>query len=209
MNNAQFFLTLVGISVILAACGQGATPLPTVAPPPHTTTPLPTPSSTPSTSVTPSPPSALAPPGGVTQPVPISPTGSEGYSQPSLASIIESYRSSLTSTATMILLEAVQPEPIPIEYTSQTRPLAPETKGFLWQFGESFGQESFPAKFEYELLLREGNQEYWMPVQEPLLDFLANELAAGQTATIYVRLLGSLQTEQGDRMIFIITDIKK
>ncbi len=109
----------------------------------------------------------------------------------------------------MILLEAVQPEPIPIGYTPQTRPLAPETKGFLWQFGESFGQEGFSARFEYEFLIREGDEEYWMPVQEPHHDFLANKLTAGQTATIYVRLLGSLQTEEGDRMIFIITDIKE
>ena len=209
MNSAQCFLTLVGIGVILAACGQGAASIPTVAPPPHTTSPLPTPSSTPSPSAIPSPPSALAPPGGVTQPVPISPTGSEGYSQTSLASIIESYGSSLTSTATMILLEAVQPKPILVEYTSEIRPLAPETEGFLWQFGDSFGQEDFPAEFEYELLIREGSQEYWMPVQEPLLDFLANELTAGQTATLYVRLLGSLQTEQGYRVIFIITDFQK
>jgi hypothetical protein len=34
--------------------------------------------------------------------------------------------------------------PIYVEYTAELRLMPPETKGFLWQFGWSFGEPDFP-----------------------------------------------------------------
>jgi len=123
-----------------------------------------------------------------------------------LASILEGNRSILESGATMVIIPTAPPVPLSIEYTADLRPLASETKGFLWQFGVSSGEEDFSAQFEQELLVREADQGYWMPLQTPD-DPPFRDLAPGHRATAYVRLLGSLQTEHGLRVIFIVTEI--
>ncbi len=192
----------VGIVLGLAACTPFAESLGTVQVMPSATS-----SSPPTSSVTPSAASALAPPGGPDlTPLPL-PTVSGDSARLTLASIVESQSSFLTGGAMMNLLPAMPPVLVDVEYSSELRPVAPETKGFLWQFGDSFGQIGFADGFQQELLVREGDQEFWMPVQEPLPSSL-EDLAAGQTLTVGVRLLGSLQTDQGLRVIFIVVDVQ-
>lgn len=111
--------------------------------------------------------------------------------------------------ADMNLLPAIQPAPVALEYTSELRALAPETMGFLWQFGVSFDEEEFATQFRQELLLREGDLEFWMPIEERVVSYMAEELEAGELVTVYVRLLGSLRTDVGHRVIFIITDVQE
>ncbi len=209
MRAGRLFRGLTGMGVVLAACTQAPEAIATVSPPPQSSRTALLRSSLPEASGTPSPPSALAPPGGPVQTPHASPTRSGENSQPSLASIIETERAALMADADMNLLPAIQLVPVPLEYTSELRALAPETRGFLWQFGVSFDEEEFATQFRQELLLREGNLEFWMPIQESVVSYMAEELEAGQLVTVYVRLLGSLRTDVGHRVIFIITDVQE
>jgi hypothetical protein len=121
--------------------------------------------------------------------------------------MIQRQLSFLTAGATMNLIPSMPPTPVTVQFSSELRPVAPETKGFLWQFGDSFGQEGFADGFAQELLVREGDLEFWMPVQEPLPASLTEKQVAGQPLTVDVRLLGSIQTDQGLRVIFIVVDV--
>jgi len=206
---AWLFRGLTGMGVVLAACTQAPEAIATVSPPPRSSGTALLRSALPAPSGTPSPPSALAPPGGPVQTLHASPTRSGENSQPSLASIIETERAALMADADMNLLPAIQPAPVALEYTSELRALAPETMGFLWQFGVSFDEQEFATQFRQELLLREGDLEFWMPIEERVVSYMAEELEAGELVAVYVRLLGSLRTDVGHRVIFIITDVQE
>jgi len=206
---ARLFRGLTGMGVVLAACTQAPEAIATVSPPPRSSGTALLLSALPEPSSTLSPPSALAPPGGPVQTLHASPTRSGENSQPSLASIIETERAALMADADMNLLPAIQPAPVALEYTSELRALAPETMGFLWQFGVSFDEQEFATQFRQELLLREGDLEFWMPIEERVVSYMAEELEAGELVIVYVRLLGSLRTDVGHRVIFIITDVQE
>jgi hypothetical protein len=44
--------------------------------------------------------------------------------------------------------------------------------------------------FQTEVLFREGNKEYWLPVQKPLIDALKKEVKFGQAINAYVIFMG-------------------
>jgi hypothetical protein len=108
----------------------------------------------------------------------------------------------------MNIIPAPPSATVSIGYTAQMRSLAPETKGFLWQYGVSSGQDDFASEFNEELLVQEGEQSYWVPLQEPRVPGLLLNLIPGQQVLVTVSLLGSLQTEQGLRVIPVITDVQ-
>lgn len=107
----------------------------------------------------------------------------------------------------MNILPAAPTTIVRTEYTSVLRPLDPETKGFLWQYGVSTGQEGFRSEFQDELLIREDGQDYWVPVPAADVQPSLLSLAQGQQLALRVRLLGSLETEEGLRIIFVVTDL--
>jgi hypothetical protein len=104
-------------------------------------------------------------------------------------------------------LEDRKSVPVYVEYTAELRPLAGETKGFLWQFGDSFGVPDLPSRFEEELLVRQDGQVYWMPVEVSILTAISTDLEVGEWGRMNVRLLGSLQVDPGYRAISVITGI--
>jgi hypothetical protein len=122
-----------------------------------------------------------------------------------LESIIDGQRAFLTSGATMNLLPSMPSVAVELVFAGELRPCDPETRGFLWQFGESFGQEDMRERFVQELHMLEGLQDYWMPVN-PSVD--TDGLEPGQSVTVVVQLLGSLDTEHGYRMIFAVLEIE-
>jgi hypothetical protein len=111
--------------------------------------------------------------------------------------------------ATMNFVAPAPAVPVPVEYTSDLRSVASDTRGFLWQYGVSFGQEESSSHFSQELLVREGDHEFWIPVEESLIPSMTDHLAPGHSVTVYVRLLGSLETEADCRVIFVITDFEE
>jgi hypothetical protein len=84
-----------------------------------------------------------------------------------LTALADSYRHDLEGGATMNILPAAPPATVSIAYTDVRRPVAPETKGFLWQFEASSGEADFASRFNEELLFQEGDVSYWVPLQEP------------------------------------------
>ena len=185
---------------LVGSCVQPRAATTTVSPPP-TRPPTPPPSTPPTYTRTPLP--ALAPPTGPTRHSSV-PSGTETGP---LASLIEAHRTILEAGATMNILPSVPPESVSIAYTSVLRPLDSETRGFLWQYGVSSGDDDFSSQFTQELLIHEGRRDFWAPFRESNVTPLLGHLVALQVVTAEVRLLGSLQTEEGLRVVFAITDI--
>ncbi|HET7011569.1 MAG TPA: hypothetical protein VFI11_12410 [Anaerolineales bacterium] len=202
------WIALLVVALLSAACGKGSEATVTRAPQqPITASPTP---SLPPASPTPTPPlSALAPPGVTLETLQAPPTRSRTAGEPSLASIIEADRSFLEAGATMNLLPAARTIPVVEEFTAELRATDPETRSFLSQFEASFGPEGFEARFPQEVLVREGDLELWLPIHEGLVPSVTGGLVRGQSVTLYVRLLGSLQTEPGYMIVLVITDIRE
>lgn len=172
-----------------------------------TTTLTATPSRIPTTSVptqTPTYAWVTLGPGSTQTPHPAPENFSE-YPRASLASIIAPYWEDITQQTEYILWD-MEPVAATVQYSGIFRPLGASREALLWAFRTSMNQEQYAALFKHELLVREGETEFWIPVQEPLIPYFKDELAEGQLITVYVRLLGAVQVNQNLDFVFLLND---
>lgn len=79
----------------------------------------------------------------------------------------------------------------------------------LWT-GPSGDKTEFTDLFKQEARFVEGNMEYWIPVQEPLIPYMENELEVNGKTIIYVLWIGaSLEStvEEADR-VFLMNEFR-
>jgi len=60
--------------------------------------------------------------------------------------------------------------------------------------------------FQTEVLFREGNKEYWLPVQKPLIDALKKEVKLGQAINAYVIFMGGAKLENRWEWLFAMNE---
>jgi hypothetical protein len=86
------------------------------------------------------------------------------------------------------------------------RPLNTERMMLIWQLSSFYGDDRLLDVYQQELLVREGEREYWMPIQDILIPFLEKELIIGQQITIYARMPAILFSGTGPEFIFLMND---
>ncbi len=105
------------------------------------------------------------------------------------------------------------PSRVQVLYTGQFREIAPERQFAIARWAEAFLPnlaDKYIPLFQHEVLVREGSDEYWMPVQEPLIPYMENELLVDGKATMFVVWIGALLPgpEEVDR-IYLINEFRQ
>src|SRR2546427_2637014 len=96
----------------------------------------------------------------------------------------------------MIVRGKILSSVIRLSYTGKSRTLSPERKKFieLWA-GSYFSQTpGYADHYESEFLFKEGNDEYWLPVQKQVASYFPKELKKGDTVDVYLIRPGGLST---------------
>jgi hypothetical protein len=102
------------------------------------------------------------------------------------------------------------PSRVRVIYTGESRPISPQKQELLSLYIEMRGDDpSIVDFFQTEYRFLEGSSEYWLPIQHPLIPYLEDELEVGDTATLFVILIGA-NAENGalDHVILINEFIK-
>ena len=67
----------------------------------------------------------------------------------------------------------------------------------------------FTKLFEHEVLIQVETDQYWMPVQSPVIPYLQKELQKGDRVWLYIMAVGSLDYEESHDWVFIINEFQK
>lgn len=74
-----------------------------------------------------------------------------------------------------------------VTFSGHSRPLASATVEFLRLWSKAFQvDDSFRSQFTHEVRVREGVLDYWLPLQSPVLQPLAAEVAPGSEVDLYL-----------------------
>ena len=114
--------------------------------------------------------------------------------------------STLNHLGTYNVLPVWEPFATTVEYSGMLRPLNTERTMLIWQLSSFYGDDRLLDVYQQELLVREGEREYWMPIQDILIPFLEKELIIGQQITIFARMPAILFSGTGPEFIFLIND---
>jgi hypothetical protein len=202
--------------ITLTACSSGgifaeATETPTVKPTmPPTATLLPT--------VTKMPPTITPEPTNIFEPTDApEPTGWDRYlprTMSELTDIVKEYIEADALEEAAIYLEfspAYQhPSRVPMIYTGEFRqvPDLHQTMLSLWlgNVAPNLTEAQQKELFKTEVLFTDSGNEYWMPIQEPVLDYMKEEYKPGDEIGLYTLWLGAVTGEVGPEMVFVINE---
>ncbi len=84
------------------------------------------------------------------------------------------------------------------EYVGPVREIDPAKRGFLYMWVTTFdNNKELPGLYMRELLVKEGGDEYWLPVQEPTLQVILNSelFTPGDEWVLYIFWPGCVKYE--------------
>jgi hypothetical protein len=95
---------------------------------------------------------------------------------------------------------------ITVTYLGERRPIAPATRALIGDWVKTVGQdERLVSWFKQEIHVLEGEQTYWLPIQEVLWPHMGKELLAGNTVELYVLWIGYT----GSDWVFLVNEFQK
>jgi len=96
---------------------------------------------------------------------------------------------------------------VQVTYTGQHRPIDPVRQELLRQWARGFNRDSsIIAIFQNEYLFREGQVDYWLPVQNVLEEPLAQEAKPDQVIELYVMFIGAHFAHGQLTWLFIVNE---
>ena len=94
-------------------------------------------------------------------------------------------------------------------YTGESRLIDPIRRDLIARWGTSFRRDSTIVQdFHREYLFKEGEEGYWLPVQDAVASFFPKELRRGQRAHLYVMLLGGYYSHETITWAFIVNEFR-
>jgi hypothetical protein len=98
-----------------------------------------------------------------------------------------------------IALDQQYPTRAAVVYTGESRPLAPEIRAFFDILLRTLYRTSDPLRHQHEERFVEHGLDYWLPVQEPLIHDMSQELAPGDSVTIFALYQGTYTATDSTR----------
>ena len=99
---------------------------------------------------------------------------------------------------------------VPMIYSEEFRPIEDprETMLTVWlgNIAPNLTPDQIKALFNTEVLFADGESEYWMPIQTPVLEYLKDEFKAGDEVVLYVVYLGATHGEDAPEYVFVINE---
>jgi hypothetical protein len=96
-----------------------------------------------------------------------------------------------------------------LEYAGKSRVLSKEKLDLfkIWQESLEVDPKLFSV-LEREFLFKECGKEYWIPVQKPAADDFPQDLKAGDKITLYLMMVGGLESKASWDFVFFTNSLK-
>lgn len=134
------------------------------------------------------------------------------YRPRTLKSVIDLHASNvaeLKEEKALLLTGDNFPSKVTLKYLGKSRPLTGKRKELVEAERKSL-RDTLPANlvemFGTEMLFREGDGEYWIAVQKPLLQYLPKEVRVGDSFTAYVIWLGAIKSAGKWEWVFAMNE---
>lgn len=104
------------------------------------------------------------------------------------------------------------PSCIMVEYSGAFREISEERKFLIEAWSGVFDSERkqlITEILKHEVLLIENGQGYWIPVQEPLIPYMKNELTENKSAIVFIIWIGSSYLSEETDHAFVIGEFAK
>lgn len=128
----------------------------------------------------------------------------DAYVPRTLRSVIEANQGKLTGETAQFFTADGSPTRARVVYDGRLQPIPPLRLAFLAQYmGTVKGHAEWARTFTTEILCREGDAKYWLPIQGPLVPRIGKEIAPGDPLDIYVTLVGA--NKKGSEIDWVFT----
>jgi len=92
-----------------------------------------------------------------------------------------------------------------VNYLGEVRDIEDWKKEALFYAFKAIGYgEEAKKMFNHEVHVQADHGDYWIPVQDQLLDYWKDELRSNDLVLIYVRIHGAINTKENDKWLFVI-----
>ncbi len=102
------------------------------------------------------------------------------------------------------------PSRVPMIYTGEFRqvPDLHQTMLTLWlgTVAPNLTDAQQKELFKTEVLFTDSGNEYWMPIQEPVLDYMKDEYKAGEEVVLYILWIGVTKGAEAPEYVFVINE---
>lgn len=101
------------------------------------------------------------------------------------------------------------PYRIKVEYQNEFRPISQEKMKLLDFLAKSgILNETFINLFETEMLVKDGSNFYWFPVQKFLIHYFKKELSKGAQVNLYSMFAGTVLEADKIQWVFIVNEFE-
>lgn len=113
------------------------------------------------------------------------------YAQKSFSNAINTHKGDFVGDADIWISGVAFKYSAKIAFTKELREISPSRREFLDNWRKALGQDkSFTDLYQHEFLVKEGETEIWLPMQESVLPYMGEELKVGQEFVVYYLLTG-------------------
>jgi hypothetical protein len=92
-------------------------------------------------------------------------------------------------------------------FTGQSRPLDDRKQAFIIAFASSSaGNQSYAGLYRREYLFRADGKDFWLPVQDQVAAYFAQELASGTPVVLYLRNAGGYRLAKDWDWVFLVEE---
>lgn len=92
-------------------------------------------------------------------------------------------------------------------YTGESRPIDRTRRQIIRLWALSFRRDSsIPELFSREFRFKEGQREFWLPVQDSVATYFPRELQPGRAVTVYVTWLGAYYAGGDITWAFVVNE---
>ena len=103
------------------------------------------------------------------------------------------------------------PSAVQLTYTGESRQLSAERKKFIETWARSYYRNTGYANlYTAEYLFKDGNEDYWLPVQKGVAQYFVEELKKGEPVDLYLISPGGLRVDKGKTVwIFLVEQFQQ
>jgi hypothetical protein len=112
--------------------------------------------------------------------------------------------------AQMVMRGKILPSVVRMTYTGESRPLGEVRSKFIEMWAGAYSNvPDYARNFENEVLFKEGQQEYWLPVQKQVAKYFDKELKKDEPIDVYLVRPGGVRSGEKVDWIFLMEEFQK
>lgn len=110
----------------------------------------------------------------------------------------------------LIVRGNVLPSVVRVTFTGEERSMGKTRKKFIELWGTALShKKEYQDRYQREFLFKEDADEYWLPVQEPVIKYFEKELKTGEFVDLYLVRPGGIKTGDNVDWVFLVEEFQK